>query len=148
MRLEAWRYASMKFVLNETLYMLQNFCRYTKPLHMDTGDFLVEIAAGEGDQYLRHGYGHPSLDALVTMYQLSDMHKDVLRLVRSESVVHARWVESEPNLGLSVRRKKPKKGKTTTALDIHSGPYQGRQMSSFDRENTGTPLRQSIKTDT
>lgn len=75
---------------------------------MDPGDFLMEIAAGEGSQYLESGYGNPGLADLSMTYRLSDAFKDVLRIVHNQDVVHALWVESEPNLGLSVRKKERK----------------------------------------
>lgn len=102
---------------------------------MDVGDFLMEIAAGEGSQYLRRGNGMPSLADLAITYKLSDAHKDVLRIVHNEDVLHALWVESEPNLGLSVKKKKRKKKRIFVEnVEI---PLRQRLSSSLDRSPNG-----------
>ncbi|GLJ34605.1 hypothetical protein SUGI_0695940 [Cryptomeria japonica] len=76
---------------------------YVKPAYVDSGAFLEDIAAGEGSQYLMSGNAALSLHELVYSYKESDHYRDLMRIVHGEDVNHTFWVESEPNIGLSVK---------------------------------------------
>ncbi|CAM6087925.1 unnamed protein product [Calypogeia fissa] len=109
---------------------------FVKPEHMDAGDFLMEIAAGEGIQYLRTGHVNPSLDNLVKAYKLSEAYKDMMRVMHSEDVIHALWVETEPNLGMTMRKKNQKK-KTVFVNRTDIGLCQMSHSTPLNQDGNG-----------
>ncbi|XP_077240342.1 pleiotropic drug resistance protein 1-like [Tasmannia lanceolata] len=76
---------------------------YTKPSHIESGEFLEDIAAGEGSQYVSPSESPLTLDELVEFYKASDHYADVMRIVKADDVTHTYWIESEPGLGLSMK---------------------------------------------
>ncbi|XP_021692482.2 ABC transporter G family member 37 [Hevea brasiliensis] len=76
---------------------------YTKPSHIESNEFLEDIAAGNGSQYMAPGATPCTLDELVECYRASDHYKDVTRIIDRDDVKHTYWVESEPGLGLSLK---------------------------------------------
>ncbi|XP_058077607.1 ABC transporter G family member 43-like [Magnolia sinica] len=93
---------------------------YLKPSHVESGEFLEDIVAGEGSQYLAQGANPLSLDELAECYKSSDHHLDVMRIVKGEDVTHTYWIESEPGLGLSL--------KTPSKYDSSISPEPRREM--------------------
>ncbi|KAI3439344.1 uncharacterized protein J3R85_004754 [Psidium guajava] len=77
---------------------------YIKPLHVESNEFLEDIAAGDGSKYVAPGVTSLTLEELFECYTASDHYKDILRIVRGDEVKHTYWVESEPGLGLSLKR--------------------------------------------
>lgn len=83
-----------------------NICRllrYIKPSHMESSEFLEDILAGDGSQYIVPGATPSTLEELVDCYRASDHYKDIMRTVNQDDVKHTYWVESETGLGLSLK---------------------------------------------
>ncbi|WCJ26876.1 ABC transporter G family member 36 [Euphorbia peplus] len=76
---------------------------YGKPTHIESNEFLEDIAAGNGSQYLTPGATPCTLFDLVEIYRTSDHYKDIIRIVDKDDVMHTYWVESEPGLRLSLK---------------------------------------------
>ncbi|PON98277.1 ABC transporter, G [Trema orientale] len=76
---------------------------YIKPSHVESSEFLEDIVAGFGSQYIAPGAAPHTLEELVECYRASDHYKDVMRIVHGGEVKHTYWVESEPGLGLSLK---------------------------------------------
>ncbi|KAL6008711.1 hypothetical protein ACLOJK_021937 [Asimina triloba] len=76
---------------------------YIKPSHVESWEFLEDIVAGEGSQYVMPGASPLGLDELAECYKSSDHYRDVMRIVKAEDVTHTYWIESEPGLGLSLK---------------------------------------------
>lgn len=77
--------------------------RYQKPLHVETAEFLEDIVAGFGSQYMVPEATTLSFDELTERYRASDQYKDIVRIITGDRVKHIYWVESEPGLGLSLK---------------------------------------------
>ncbi|KAF9594335.1 hypothetical protein IFM89_030464 [Coptis chinensis] len=80
-----------------------NTLGYSKPSHAECGEFLEDIAAGDGAQYLTSAASQLSLDELVECYRVSENYKDVMRIVEGEDLKHTYWVDCEPGLCLSLK---------------------------------------------
>lgn len=78
-------------------------CSYEKPSHLESAEFLEDIVAGYGSQYIAPGATPLSIDKLVEYYKNSDHYKDIIRIVTGDRVKHTYWIESEPGLGLSLK---------------------------------------------
>jgi len=78
-------------------------CRYIKPLHVESNEFLEDIAAGDGSKYMAPGATSPTLEELIECYNASDHYKDILRIVHGDEVKHTYWVDSEAGLGLTFK---------------------------------------------
>ncbi|ERN03264.1 ABC transporter G family member 36 isoform X1 [Amborella trichopoda] len=76
---------------------------YTKPLHVDSGAFLEDIASGQGSQYIAPGFAALSVEELAKCYKMSDHYKDVMRIVEGEDIKCTYWVKSEAGLCLSLK---------------------------------------------
>ncbi|CAK9181178.1 unnamed protein product [Ilex paraguariensis] len=76
---------------------------YKKPSHVEAAEFLEDIAAGDGYQYMAPDATPLAINELVECYRASDHHKDIKRIVVGDDVKHTYWVESEPGLGLSLK---------------------------------------------
>lgn len=70
---------------------------------METAEFLEDIVAGFGSQYMVPEATALSIDDLADCYRASDQYKDILRIITGDRVKHIYWVESEPGLGLSLK---------------------------------------------
>ncbi|MCO5592667.1 hypothetical protein L7F22_046670 [Adiantum nelumboides] len=81
---------------------------YNKPAHVDSSEFLQDIAAGEGAPYLQPGSKNSVVEELAFAFRNSNHYKDILRVVYNENTLQTFWVESEPNLGLTVRTLEPR----------------------------------------
>lgn len=81
---------------------LQSIHRYQKPLHVETAEFLEDIVAGFGSQYMVPEATALSIYELSEHYRASDQYKDIVRIITGDRVKHVYWVESEPGLGLSL----------------------------------------------
>ncbi|KAJ4836594.1 hypothetical protein Tsubulata_030481, partial [Turnera subulata] len=75
-----------------------------EPTNVETNEFLEDIAAGHGFQYMEPGATSWTLDELVECYKFSDHYKDIRRIVERAEVKQTYWVESEPGLGLSLKQ--------------------------------------------
>lgn len=69
---------------------------------MESSEFLEDIVAGDGSQYMVQGANPLTLEELVECYKTSDHYKDIMRIVTGDHAKHTYWVESEPGLGLSL----------------------------------------------
>ncbi|XAR52732.1 Sulfate-transporting ATPase [Bertholletia excelsa] len=76
---------------------------YTKPSHVESAEFLEDIVAGYGSQYMAPTATLFTLDELVEIYRASDHYKDVTRIACGDEVKLTYWVESEPGLALSLK---------------------------------------------
>ncbi|KAI7996595.1 ABC transporter G family member 31 [Camellia lanceoleosa] len=74
---------------------------YKKPSHAETAEFLEDIAAGHGLQYMAPLTTTLSIDELVEYYKASDHYKDIARIAYGDDVKLTYWVDSEPGLGLA-----------------------------------------------
>ncbi|KAL6623571.1 hypothetical protein ACP70R_033450 [Stipagrostis hirtigluma subsp. patula] len=79
---------------------------YMKPPHVESWEFLQDIAADNGIQYLLPRSTPRGLEELVECYYSSDHYLDIIRVIGT-SKFSTYWVESEPGIGLSL--KKPSK---------------------------------------
>ncbi|KAM3704515.1 hypothetical protein ACJW31_03G010600 [Castanea mollissima] len=87
---------------------------YIKPSYVESSEFLEDIAAGDGSQYIVPGATPLTLEELVECYRASDHYKDIMRIVNGDDAKHTYWVESEPGIGLSL--KTPSKYHSTLEL--------------------------------
>ncbi|KAL3725768.1 hypothetical protein ACJRO7_030749 [Eucalyptus globulus] len=76
---------------------------YIKPLHVESNEFLEDIAAGDGSKYMASGATSSTLEELVECYNTSDHYQDILRIVQGDEVKHTYWVDSELGLGLTLK---------------------------------------------
>ncbi|KAL3725770.1 hypothetical protein ACJRO7_030751 [Eucalyptus globulus] len=76
---------------------------YTKPLHVESNEFLEDIAAGDESKYKALGATSSTLEELIECYNASDHYKDILRIVHGDEVKHTYWVDSEAGLGLTFK---------------------------------------------
>ncbi|KAI7984732.1 putative vesicle-associated membrane protein 726 [Camellia lanceoleosa] len=74
---------------------------YKKPSHAETAEFLEDIAAGHGLQYMAPLTTTLSIDELVEYYKASNHYKDIARIAYGDDVKLTYWVDSEPGLGLA-----------------------------------------------
>lgn len=74
-----------------------------KPTKVESHEFLVDVAAGDGADYIVPGATALTVEELGECYKASDHYKDVLRIVGGDYVKHTYWVESEPGLGLTLK---------------------------------------------
>ncbi|KAF8401251.1 hypothetical protein HHK36_012183 [Tetracentron sinense] len=95
---------------------------YIKPSYIESGEFLEDIVAGDGLQYMAQAASPLTLDELVVCYRASDHYQDVMRIVYGEDMKHTYWVEREPGLGLSL--KTPSKYK----LSVSAEPRQETEL--------------------
>lgn len=98
--------------------------RYIKPSHVESCEFLEDIVAGYGSQYIAPGAAPYTLEELAECYRASDHYKDVMRIVHEGEVKHTYWVESEPGLGLSLKTP----SKYQCSLDEHPRKETGKQV--------------------
>ncbi|KAL4636483.1 hypothetical protein ACB092_03G012100 [Castanea dentata] len=91
---------------------------YIKPSYVESSEFLEDIAAGDGSQYIVPGATPLTLEELVECYRASDHYKDIMRIVNGDDAKHTYWVESEPGIGLSL--KTPSKYHSTGTRGIES----------------------------
>ena len=70
---------------------------------MESSEFLEDIAAGDGTQYIVPGATPLTLEELVECYRASDHYKDIMRIVKGDDAKHTYWLESEPGIGLSLK---------------------------------------------
>lgn len=77
--------------------------RYKKPSHIESAEFLEDIAAGYGLQYIIPETNPSDLGELIDLYEASDHYKDITRVVHGDEVKLTYWVESEPGIGLSLK---------------------------------------------
>uniref|UniRef100_A0A7N2L4M7 ABC-2 type transporter transmembrane domain-containing protein n=1 Tax=Quercus lobata TaxID=97700 RepID=A0A7N2L4M7_QUELO len=76
---------------------------YIKPSYVESSEFLEDIAAGDGSQYIVPGATPLTLEELVECYRASDHYKDIMRIVKGDDAKHTYWLESEPGIGLSLK---------------------------------------------
>ncbi|XP_059654383.1 ABC transporter G family member 39-like [Cornus florida] len=76
---------------------------YKKPSHVESAEFLEDIVAGYGSQYMGSEAIPLTIEELVECYRASDHYRDIMRIVDGDDVKHTYWVESEPGLGLSLK---------------------------------------------
>ncbi|CAL4898614.1 unnamed protein product [Urochloa decumbens] len=74
-----------------------------KPPHVESWEFLQDIAAENGMQYLLPRSNPRGLEELVECYYSSDHHLDVTRVIGKSKEFSTYWVESEPGIGLSLK---------------------------------------------
>ncbi|KAK6911685.1 ABC transporter-like, ATP-binding domain [Dillenia turbinata] len=116
---------------------------YIKPSHVESGEFLEDIVAGQGSQYMEPRATSRTLDELVECYLASDHYKDIGRIVGLSEVKHTFWVESEAGLGLSLKtpskynasvdtkpRQIPSMDQTSNALRLLSAELVVSKLSS------------------
>uniref|UniRef100_J3NE90 ABC transporter domain-containing protein n=1 Tax=Oryza brachyantha TaxID=4533 RepID=J3NE90_ORYBR len=77
---------------------------YMKPPHVESWEFLQDIAAENSMQYLVPRSTQRSLEELVECYYSSDHYQDILRVIGMSKELSTYWVESEPGIGLSLRK--------------------------------------------
>lgn len=77
--------------------------RYMKPPHVESWEFLQDIAAENGMQYLLSRSDPRGLEELVECYHSSDHYLDVIRVIGKSKEFTTYWVESEPGIGLSLK---------------------------------------------
>ena len=70
---------------------------------MESSEFLEDIAAADGSQYIVPGATPITLEELVKCYRASGHYKDIMRIVKEDDAKHTYWVESEPGIGLSLK---------------------------------------------
>ncbi|KAL3515901.1 hypothetical protein ACH5RR_022803 [Cinchona calisaya] len=80
-----------------------NILGYEKPSHVESAEFLEDIAAGYGSQYIAPQVTPLSIDQLVEYFRNSDHYKDILRIATGDRVKHTYWINTEPGLGLSLK---------------------------------------------
>ncbi|XP_072148351.1 pleiotropic drug resistance protein TUR2-like [Setaria viridis] len=76
---------------------------YMKPPHVESWEFLQDIAAENGLQYLLRRSNPRGLEELVECYYSSDHYLDVIRIIGKSKEFSTYWVESEPGIGLSLK---------------------------------------------
>jgi len=74
-----------------------------KPPHVESWEFLQDIAAENGMQYLLPRSNPRGLEELVECYYSSDHYLDVMRVIGKSTEFSTYWVESEPGIGLSLK---------------------------------------------
>ncbi|PUZ67481.1 hypothetical protein GQ55_3G438700 [Panicum hallii var. hallii] len=77
---------------------------YMKPQHVESWEFLQDIAAENGMQYLLPRSNIRGLEELVECYYSSDHYLDVIRVIGKSKEFSTYWVESEPGIGLSLKK--------------------------------------------
>ncbi|CAN6338630.1 unnamed protein product [Urochloa humidicola] len=76
---------------------------YMKPPHVESWEFLQDIAAENGMQYLLPRSNPRGLEELVECYYSSDHHLDVIRVIGKSIEFSTYWVEREPGISLSLK---------------------------------------------
>ncbi|CAN6348072.1 unnamed protein product [Urochloa humidicola] len=76
---------------------------YMKPPHVESWEFLQDIAAENGMQYLLPRSNPRGLEELVECYYSSDHHLDVIRVIGKSKEFSTYWAESEPGISLSLK---------------------------------------------
>ncbi|CAN6343362.1 unnamed protein product [Urochloa humidicola] len=76
---------------------------YMKPPHVESWEFLQDIAAENGMQYLLPRSNPRGLEEFVECYYSSDHHLDVIRVIGKSKEFSTYWAESEPGIGLSLK---------------------------------------------
>jgi hypothetical protein len=74
-----------------------------KPSHVESWEFLQDIAAENGMQYLLPRLTPRGLEELVECYYSSDHYLDIVRVIGKNKEFSTYWVESEPGIGLSLK---------------------------------------------
>ncbi|KAJ1265885.1 hypothetical protein BS78_08G107700 [Paspalum vaginatum] len=74
-----------------------------QPPHVESWEFLQDIAAENGMQYLLPRSDPRGLEELVECYYSSDNYLDVMRVIGKSTEFSTYWVESEPGIGLSLK---------------------------------------------
>jgi hypothetical protein len=74
-----------------------------KPPHVESWEFLQDIAAENGMQYLLRRSNPLGLEELVECYYSSDHYLDVIRIIGKSKEFSTYWVESEPGISLSLK---------------------------------------------
>ncbi|TVU32503.1 hypothetical protein EJB05_24234, partial [Eragrostis curvula] len=77
---------------------------YMKPPHVESWEFLQDIAAENGMQYLLPRSTPRDLEELVECYYSSDHYLDIIRIIGMGNEFSTYWVESEPGIGLSLTK--------------------------------------------
>ncbi|KAL6847372.1 hypothetical protein ACP4OV_023225 [Aristida adscensionis] len=77
---------------------------FMKPPHLESWEFLQDIAAENGTQYLLPSSTPKGLGELVECYYSSDHYLDTVRVIEMSSEFSTYWVESEPGIGLSLKK--------------------------------------------
>uniref|UniRef100_A0A0D9Y0H1 ABC transporter domain-containing protein n=1 Tax=Leersia perrieri TaxID=77586 RepID=A0A0D9Y0H1_9ORYZ len=77
---------------------------YMKPPHVESWEFLQDIAAENSMQYLVPRSAPRSFEELVNFYYSSDNYQDIIRVIGMSKEYSTYWVESEPGIGLSLRK--------------------------------------------
>ncbi|TVU49709.1 hypothetical protein EJB05_01035, partial [Eragrostis curvula] len=90
---------------------------YMKPPHVESWEFLQDIAAENGMQYLLPRSTPRDLEELVECYYSSDHYLDIIRIIGMGNEFSTYWVESEPGIGLSL--KKTSMDNSNVTLDKH-----------------------------
>lgn len=75
-----------------------------KPSYVKSWEFLPDIAAGNGMKYLLPRSTPRSFEELVGCYYSSDHYQDIIRVIGTSKEFSTYWVESEPGIGLSLRK--------------------------------------------
>ena len=70
---------------------------------MESNEFLEDIAARDGSQYIVPGATPITLEELVKCYRASGHYKDIMRIVKGNDAKHTYWLESELGIGLSLK---------------------------------------------
>ncbi|CAD6267446.1 unnamed protein product [Miscanthus lutarioriparius] len=76
---------------------------YMKPSHVESWEFLQDIAAENRMQYLLPRLTPRGLEELVECYYSSDHYLDIVRVIGKNKEFSTYWVESEPGIGLSLK---------------------------------------------
>ncbi|KAF8776612.1 hypothetical protein HU200_003335 [Digitaria exilis] len=76
---------------------------YMKPSHVESWEFLQDIAAENGMQYLLTRSNPRGLEELVECYHSSDHYLDIIRVIGKSKEFTTYWVASEPGIGLSLK---------------------------------------------
>lgn len=108
-----------------------------KPSHVESGEFLEDIVAGDGSQYMVPGATPLILDELVECYRASDHYKDIMRIVDRNDVKHTYWVESEPGLGLSLKTPSKYHSSVDTKQHIPVSVYICKRHLSYTKSYRG-----------
>ena len=64
-----------------------------KPSHVEDAEFLAEVTAEEGSQYLQAGREALSLSGFVSAYEDSPFHRDVMRVLDTPDMLQQIFIE-------------------------------------------------------
>lgn len=71
---------------------------------MESSEFLEDIVAGDGSQYMVPGANPLTLEELVECYKTSDHYKDIMRIVTGDHAKHTYWWKVNLGLGCPLIR--------------------------------------------